>query len=130
MLSQTMRRLGQDFLGGALSFLCLIHCLLLPWMAVLLPVTLLMYESAHVWLFMALAPAAAIAGWSGFRAHHQQLPGTLMAAGVMLVGGAGFAPINESLEVSLTVAGSFLLIAGHIHNGRLKLIHRIATQIS
>jgi len=130
MLSRTTRRFSPDFLGGALSFICLIHCLLLPWMAALLPVTRMVDESAHTWLFLTLAPIAVFAGWTGFREHRQQLPGTLMAAGVLLVGSAAFAPINETLEVSLTVAGSLLLIAGHIHNGRLKLIHRIATQTS
>lgn len=130
MRSQTIRRLDLDILGSTLSFLCLIHCLVLPWMAAMLPVTQLLDESAHVWLFLAIAPAAALAAWSGFRIHHRHSPGVFMAAGVCLVGIAAFAPINETLEVLITLAGSLLLIAGHVHNGRLKLVHRIVMQAS
>lgn len=125
-----MRRLDLDILGSTLSFLCLIHCLVLPWMAALLPVTQLLDESAHVWLFLAIAPAAALAAWSGFRSHRQHLPAALMGGSVCLVGIAAFAPINATLEVLITLAGSVLLIAGHVHNGRLKLVHRIVMQAS
>lgn len=130
MFAKNIRWLDWDRLGGALSFLCLIHCLVLPWMAALLPVTLLLDESAHVWLFLALAPAAALAAWSGFRTHRKHLPSTFMATGVLLVGIAAFTPINEALEVALTVAGSLLLITGHIHNRRLKPVHRRVIQAS
>lgn len=130
MRSQAIRLLKWDSLGGILSFLCLIHCLVLPWLAALLPVTLLLDESAHSWLFMALGPAAALAAWSGFQEHRYSLPSVLLAAGVFLVGIAAFMPIDEVWEVTLTVTGSLLLISGHIHNGRLTLIHRIALQLS
>lgn len=128
MLSRTLFHLSPDFLGGVLSFLCLIHCLMLPWMAALLPVTLISDESVHVWLFLALGPAAAMAGWGGLREHRRHLPVLLMASGVLLVGSAVFAPINQALEVPITVTGSALLIAGHIHNGRMKRVHRIVMQ--
>lgn len=130
MFSKNIRRVDWDRLGGALSFLCLVHCLVLPWMAALLPVTLLLNESAHIWLFLALAPATVLAASSGFRTYRRHLPSTLMATGVLVVGVSAFTSINEALEVTLTVAGSLLLIASHIYNGRLKLIHRIVMQAS
>lgn len=97
-------------------------------MAALLPITLWLDESAHVWLFYALVPAAALAGWNGFREHSQVLPIILMCAGIVLVGLGAFLPMSIALETVLTVAGSLLLVAGHIINGRLTLIHRIVMQ--
>jgi len=130
MLFRNNRWLYWDGLGGFLSLLCLIHCMVLPWLAALLPITLLLDESAHIWLFLALAPAAVMAAISGYRTHRQHLPIILIVPGVMLVGGAAFTPISESLEVSLTIVGSLLLIIGHLLNGRLKFGQSMVLQTS
>lgn len=128
MYTKTLHLLKWDSLGGFLSFLCLIHCLILPWMAALLPFTLWLDETAHIWLFCALVPAAALAAWNGFHEHGQILPIAFMSTGIALVGLGAFLPMSKTLETVLTVAGSLLLVSGHIINGRLTLIHRIAAQ--
>jgi hypothetical protein len=128
MFSKSIHLLKWDSLGGCLSFLCLVHCLILPWMAALLPITLFLDESMHVWLFFALVPAATLAAWNGYREHGQALPVTLITAGIALVGLGAFWPMSETLKTALTIAGSLLLVAGHIINGRLTLIHRIVMQ--
>jgi hypothetical protein len=115
-------------LGGVLSFLCLIHCLVLPWMAALLPIALLTDESAHAWLFAALAPAALLAAFTGYRANADPKPAWGLVVGVTLVGAAAFAPWLESVETLLTVVGSLLLIGCHGHNLRLARIRHIAAR--
>lgn len=117
-----------DMLGGALSFLCLIHCLVLPWMAALLPIALLLDESAHTWLFAALAPAALLAAVTGYRANGEPRPAWGLVAGVALVGAATFLPALEPVETALTVIGSLLLIGCHGHNLRLSRIRAIAAR--
>ncbi|MEQ1601840.1 MAG: MerC domain-containing protein [Methylophilaceae bacterium] len=87
-----------------------------------------MDESVHIWLFCALVPAATLAVWNGFREHGQSLPILFMSTGIALVGSGTFLPMSRTLETTLTVAGSLLLVAGHIINGRLTLIHRIVMQ--
>jgi hypothetical protein len=130
MLSKKLYRLSWDHLGGFLSFLCMIHCLVLPWLLIMLPFALLLDEYVHLWLFLAITPTAALAAWSGFRQHRQHLPAIFILLGVFLVGIAALRPIGEGLEVTLTVVGSLLLIFGHVHNGRLRDNYRLAMQIS
>lgn len=69
-------------LGSALSFLCLIHCLALPWLAVLMPVASLLDESVHVFLFLLLASIAAYAAWQGLYNHGKRKPTLFISAGV------------------------------------------------
>ena len=113
-------------LGGALSFLCLIHCLGLPWLAVLLPVTPLLDESTHLYLFLLLAPIAIFAAWQGLRRHGICKSAFLLCLGLVLVGVAVFMPLSESREIVVTLAGSLLLISGHILNSRLAQSYRTA----
>lgn len=105
-------------LGGTLSFLCLIHCLALPWLAVLMPMAPLLDESAHLYLFLLLAPIAAFAAWQGLRKHGKSKPAIYLSFGLALAAMALLAPIGESLEILLTVIGSLLLISGHVLNSR------------
>ncbi|MCB5190812.1 MerC domain-containing protein [Methylobacillus arboreus] len=116
-----------DKLGNLVSLLCLLHCIALPWLAVVLPLSFLLDESVHVWLFIALLPAAVFGAWSGWRHHGDGKPSLLLAAGLALVGAAAFIPMNTATEVALTIPGSLLLIAGHTLNRRLKLISHIAS---
>lgn len=117
-----------DMLGGVLSLLCLIHCLVLPWMAALMPITLLMDESAHAWLFAALAPAALLAAFTGYRTHGDPKPAWGLAAGVALIGVAAFVTWLETIETPLTVIGSLMLIGCHGLNMRMARISAIATK--
>jgi len=99
-------------------------------MLIMLPFALLLDESVHLWLFLAIAPIATLAAWSGIREHRQHLSAIFILLGVFLVGIATLTPIGEGLEVTLTVAGSLMLIFGHVHNGRLRNKHRHAMRAS
>jgi len=104
-----------------LSTLCLVHCLLLPVAAALLPALAAAGEAEWVHgLFVAFAlPLAGLALW---RAHRQRpLPALLVL--LALAGAAGLAagalgwPV-DALETPLTVAGSGLLASAHAWNWR------------
>ncbi|WP_048811760.1 MerC domain-containing protein [Methylobacillus flagellatus] len=120
--------LSWDKFGNFVSLLCLIHCTVLPLIAMILPLSVFLDEAVHVWLFIALLPAAIFGAWSGWRHHGDSKPSLLLAAGLALVGIAAFAPMDTAAEIALTIPGSLLLIAGHTLNRRLNLLsHLTAT---
>ncbi len=130
MFLQLIHLLKWNSPGSILSYLCLIHCLIPPGITALLPITMILDESAHVCLFTALTLGVALTAWMGYRKHRQVTPGAVMAVSIALVGIAAFMPTGERVETVLTVAGSLLLIAGHIADGRVTHIHRIVMQQS
>jgi hypothetical protein len=115
-------------LGGTLSFLCLIHCLALPWLAVLLPVAPLLDESVHLYLFLLLTPIAALAAWQGLSKHGKRMPPIFLGIGLVLVALAMLLPVSRASEIMLTAAGSLLLLTGHVLNSRPRL-SRIANPL-
>lgn len=121
-----LKFLNWDKFGNFVSLLCLIHCTVLPLIAMVLPLSVFLDEAVHVWLFIALLPAAIFGAWSGLRHHGDGKPSLLLAAGLALVGAAAFVPMNTAAEIALTIPGSLLLIAGHTLNRRLKLISHLA----
>ncbi|MGK6355936.1 MerC domain-containing protein [Sphingomonas sp. DT-207] len=105
------------------SFLCLIHCLVLPFLLLLLPGILGLFVGSPTFHGAALAvalPAALIAFRHGYRQHRAPLPVLLGLSGsASLV--AGLLPVmGEGAETVLTVAGSLMLVAGHALNWRLR----------
>lgn len=111
--------------GMGLSFLCLLHCLALPWLLASLPVVMLAALPEGVrenaWVHAALiAPVLLVSGPVLLRGR----PGAaqvmlVLAAFAALIGGL-FAP-DEAAEQGLTVAGTVLLLAAHWH--RLRQAH-------
>lgn len=111
--------------GMGLSFLCLLHCLALPWLLASLPVVVLAALPEGVrenaWVHAALiAPVLLVSGPVLLRGR----PGAaqvmlVLAAFAALIGGL-FAP-GETAEQGLTVAGTVLLLAAHWH--RLRKAH-------
>ncbi len=121
-----LKLVNWDKFGNFVSMLCLIHCTVLPLLAMVLPLSVFLDESVHVWLFIALLPAAIFGAWSGWRHHGDGKPSLLLAAGLALVGSAAFLPMSTAAEIAVTIPGSLLLIAGHTLNRRLNLISHIA----
>lgn len=109
-----------DALALSLSGLCFIHCVILPPLAVALPLLGAFAEAEWIhWLFAALA--APLSAWTLTRPPRRSrspLALSLAAAGVgvLLAGAAGWP--KESLETALTVAGGLLLAAAHVLNLR------------
>ncbi len=99
----------------------MVHCVVLPLLILALPMLarwLSIPESAHLWLLAFAAPAAALALSLGFRMHRQWVPLVAGAAGLALLGTAIF--VEGAEETALTVAGSILIISGHVLNLRLR----------
>ncbi|MDQ3267802.1 MAG: MerC family mercury resistance protein [Pseudomonadota bacterium] len=80
MFLHALRLLKCNSPGSIFSYLCLFHYLALPWITALLPVTMMLNESAHAWLFIALTPAIALAAWMDYRKHRQVTPDAVMTA--------------------------------------------------
>lgn len=108
-----------------LSFLCALHCLLLPVAVALLPSAAMFGvddELFHRLLLIVVLPVSAFALVSGLRKHRNQ---TVLIAGlsgllVLIVGAAiGHDTFGETGERIVTVVGSFLVAFSHFRNFQL-----------
>ncbi|MDH5832395.1 MerC domain-containing protein [Luteimonas kalidii] len=104
-----------------LSGLCLVHCLLLPVAAALLPALAFVGEAE--WLHLAfVAVALPLAGLALVRAHRRRpLPPALFglaAAGLSGLGAGALGWPTHALETPLTVGGSLALASAHLWNWR------------
>jgi hypothetical protein len=105
------------------SLLCLVHCLALPVLLLLLPGVIGLFARSDAFHYVALAlvvPAALSAFWIGYRRHHARRPALLGLAGAACLVIALLPGVGEGGELWLTVAGSLLLITGHLMNWRLR----------
>ena len=104
-----------------LSGLCLIHCLLLPIVAALLPVfgAWARAEWVHVVFVFVAAPLSALALLRQVSDGKSQRPVILLAAaGVGLLSIGAFVVPATALDAPVTVAGSLCLASAHIWNWR------------
>ncbi|MEO9080386.1 MAG: MerC domain-containing protein [Rhodanobacter sp.] len=118
-----------DRIGAVASFLCAIHCALLPFVLALLPLVGLefladyRFERGFVMFACALALVALV---RGFRRHQQPLPLLLAIPGLaLLLLGVTFAE-NYSiiLHSVLVTCGGLLLAGAHFVNLRRDSQHR------
>ena len=118
-----------DRVGAAASFLCAVHCALLPFVIALLPLIGLGFLADHRFerIFVACAAALAsvtiITAWRRHRKLHALfllVPGiTLLLAGIVIDIGR-----HEWLHTTLVVCGGVLVASAHVTN--LVLSHRHA----
>jgi len=112
-----------DRVGAAASFLCAIHCALLPFVLALLPLLGMEFLADHRFerVFVACACLlASVALIRGFRRHQQPLPLLLAVPGLLLLlFGVTFAE-NYSIVLHsvLVTCGGLLLAAAHFVNLR------------
>lgn len=112
-----------DRVGATASFLCAIHCALLPFVLAVLPLVGLQFladhrfERAFVMFACALALVALI---RGFRRHQQPLPLLLaVPALALLMFGVTWAESNATfLHSALVTSGGLLLAGAHFVNLR------------
>lgn len=103
------------------SLLCLVHCLTLPLLLLLLPGVLGLFARSDAFHYAALAfvvPFAFGAFWLGYRRHLTLPPAMIGLAGLTCLVIALLPGLSEDDELWLTVAGSLLLVAGHLMNWR------------
>jgi len=103
--------------GIGLSGLCLLHCLVLPWLLTSLPLAVLATLPAALqedsWLHAALlVPVLLVSGPVLLRGRPGALRWALVMAAFAALAGALFVA-SEAGERALTVAGAGLLLAAH-----------------
>ncbi len=111
-----------DFLGIALSFLCLIHCLALPFLVSFLPAMMgefSEHESVHLILSLFILPISLLAVLPAYQKHRKKRVFVFMGTGLLLILGAmffGHDLLGEKGEKIMTLGGGCLLIWTHIQN--------------
>ena len=106
----------------ALSFLCALHCLLLPAAIVLYPSTLGFLpgdESVHFALLFVVIPISAYALIKGGKVHKSRKVFITGISGLLVLVAAvvlGHDIVGEIGEKILTVLGSIIVIIAHIQN--------------
>jgi hypothetical protein len=110
-----------DRLGAGVSFLCAIHCAIVPSAATVLPLLgfgfLADKRVEHSVLLVSIALASTSVCW-GIRIHRQRRILALFGAALFLVlVGRGFA--QGSAEITLVVLGAVLFVCGHVVNHHL-----------
>lgn len=116
-----------DITSMGLSGLCVVHCLLLPFLVAALPFlgVFTQNEWVHQVLILIAAPLTALAFW---RAQAWTRPeiAVLMAVGLVLLAAAAFISSLQAYEVVISVCGALCLAAAHLMNylGGRHLFHR------
>ncbi len=123
MDNSSRRRVLLDKIAVGLSGLCLLHCLLLPFIVAFLPfLGQLDNDHMHKELLLFVIPVSVIALTVGFRRHGQASVIFWGAFGlVILIVGALIVHDLYGLmaDRAMTVAGSFVLAFTHYRNFRL-----------
>jgi hypothetical protein len=124
--TQTTRRGWQlaDRIGATASFLCALHCALLPFVLALLPVIGLGFLADHRFergFVLFAASLATVVLVTGFRRHHRQLPLLLVLPGLaLLVAGVCVdLDANVVLHSVLVTCGGLMVAAAHLTNLRV-----------
>ena len=105
-----------------ISFLCIVHCLVLPIAIVILPsisVLGLHEEYFHKWLLLAIIPISLFALTLGCRKHSRYHVFFWGGLGLILLLSATFIGhdlLGEQGERGLTLVGSLLVAYGHLRN--------------
>jgi hypothetical protein len=124
-MNATTIRSRWDVIGISASFLCLIHCLGLPYLLMALPalgLTLPDSEMTHRLLAAGVVIPAAFGALRGYRIRYCMAPFLLIGIGIALIAFAAFvahAMLGEAWETPLTVSGSLSLVVGHLLNRRI-----------
>ncbi len=110
-----------DRLGASISFLCAIHCAIVPFAATILPLAgfgfLADERLERMVLMTSIALASASICW-GIRIHRQRRILLLFGVALYLIlAGRGLA--RGPAEIALVVLGAALFVFGHLLNHRL-----------
>ena len=108
-----------DISGGILSFLCLVHCLVLPSLVAAAPSLGLQFFQAewiHKALLFAVLPVVVLALGRGYKEHNWTVPFWVGGVGSVLLIVGAFWGHDLHLESQLTLAGGVSLIVAHSLN--------------
>jgi len=112
-----------DHVAIALSGLCLLHCLLLPFIIALLPLLSQIDESHfHAQMLIVVVPVSVFALALGFRRHASKAIIAWGIAGVVILvfgGTIAHANYGATVDTLLTMVGAIVLATTHYFNNRL-----------
>jgi len=110
-----------DRLGAGVSFICAIHCAIVPFAATVLPLLgfgfLADERIERTVLITSIGLASASVCW-GIRVHRQRRILLLFGAALCLIL-TGKTLAKDKLEIVLVVPGAILFVCGHVLNQRL-----------
>ncbi len=119
-----------DKLAISLSFLCTLHCLVLPSALVLMPsLAILPFEGEvfHLGVLIAVIPISIFALTMGCKKHKRYrllLPGGIGLFILIATAFLGHGLLGETWEKALTITGASLIALGHVWNYRLCQLHK------
>lgn len=110
-----------DRVGAMASFVCAIHCALLPFVLTLLPLLGLGFLASHRferWFVLFAVSLALFALVSGYRRHHHDMPLRLALPGLalLLLGVTWAESYPLAVHATLVTCGGLLVAAGHFTN--------------
>lgn len=114
-----------DALGIAASTLCLIHCLVLPFVVMLLPAlgaNFVHDDRTHYFLAFFVTAFCLMGIVPGYLRHSRRQVLLLMLSGLTMVLFATFASahlMGEMWEIPLITAGNLMVVGAHLTNRRL-----------
>lgn len=112
-----------DKLGVGVSAMCMIHCFLTP-ILILFAAGVGFWKDLHIYFALMIILITPIAVYNGYQHHKNMKFSLLLIAGAVLVVFAD--PVSSlfaigyqlTVDISVTTAGSLLLIRGHFLNSR------------
>ena len=109
-----------DWSGIFFSGLCLLHCVATPVLLAGASIWLLS-EWVHIVFIISLIPITFMAARRAYRSGVKKWPVLLLAGGLLtlIIAVIAGSIAGETGEVAITIAGSLLLIAGHLGNRHL-----------
>jgi hypothetical protein len=114
-----VKHVGVDNFGQFLSLLCMVHCVLMPWVLVSLPAATPFMESWHPVLFVLVLATCFLALVPGSRQHRRWDAWPWALAGISLLAMAMLL-FHEKLllEVLVSCAGASCMLMAHHKNRR------------
>lgn len=108
-----------DRVGVVASTLCVIHCLVSPVVALLLPIVVATEGLTHRVLALAVVSFALLAFVPGYKQHREVTVLVLGVLGIGLIWTAVLLPETlggETVETILTMSGGITMVAAHFRN--------------
>ncbi|WP_438423968.1 MerC domain-containing protein [Aquimarina macrocephali] len=118
MIQKTIR-INWDFIGFSASFLCMLHCILLPICITLFPlmgIVFLIDDFYEFFLIGASLMIAMFAIYNGYRKYHGKPLPVFLYLATLAFFSIGFLIENHLVERVLHFLGTFFLILAHYYN--------------
>ncbi|EZH76056.1 hypothetical protein ATO12_04500 [Aquimarina atlantica] len=118
MILKTIR-VNWDFIGFSASFLCMLHCILLPVCITLFPLMGLAFLTDEFYEFFLIGTSmmiAMFAMYNGYKKYHGKSLPTFLVITTLILFGIGLLIENHLIEKALHFLGTSSLIIAHYYN--------------